>query len=273
MHTVSRTDEMIKCQLRRSAPGASRRNSAARALLTVLLATLWFAGASDTSAIAPSQPAQTAQSGAASSQKAVGWSASFDMPLPSGPISIRVLVQSPAETNTDLQIICLFRSGPSNKLSGSLTEINEKLKGLLDQIRQPNLFAGELGETLLIAPPSGSLGAKRLLLIGLGDSHTFTPQRMEFVGAAVYREAARLGVANPFFAPTILDGGVKNFSTGEVAAEFLTGFRRAARTDAILVNASATPRPVIESLTFLAGQAHALDTLAGLKSAVASKAP
>jgi hypothetical protein len=66
------------------------------------------------------------------------------------PVPARVVVQSPAETDTDLQIICLFQSDPSNTLRGSLTEANNKLNGLLDRIRKPDLFAGALGETILI---------------------------------------------------------------------------------------------------------------------------
>src|SRR5258708_12479624 len=68
------------------------------------------------------------------------------------PIPMRILVQSPADTEADLQIICLFRSDNSNTLHGSLIETNEKLKGLLDRIRKPSLFGGELGETLLLHP-------------------------------------------------------------------------------------------------------------------------
>ena len=78
-------------------------------------------------------------------------------------------------------MICLFRSSPVNTLRGSLSEMNEKLQGLLDRVRKPELFGGELGETLLIAPPKNSLGAKRLLVIGLGDSQTFSPERMQLV--------------------------------------------------------------------------------------------
>src|SRR5260370_14824064 len=89
-----------------------------------------------------------------------------------------LLVQSPADTEADLQIICLFRSDNSNTLHGSLIETNEKLKGLLDRIRKPSLFGGELGETLLLQP-TGSLTAKRVLMVSLGDSQTFTPERME----------------------------------------------------------------------------------------------
>ena len=124
------------------------------------------------------------------------------------PIPIQILVQSPAETDTDLQVICLFSSSPANTLHGSLVEANDRMRGLLDRVRSSSLFRGELGETLLLAPPRDSLGARKLLIIGLGDSETFSPQRMQLVGEIVYTEASRLGVAHPFFAPTILDGGV-----------------------------------------------------------------
>jgi hypothetical protein len=133
------------------------------------------------------------------------------------PIPIQVLAQSPAETETDLQVICLFRSSPVNTLHGSLLEVNEKLNGLLERIRKPELFRGELGETLLLAPQGDAMGARKLLIIGLGDSQDFSPQRMQLVGEILYAEAGRIGVTHPFFAPTVLDGGVSKFTTGEVA--------------------------------------------------------
>jgi hypothetical protein len=185
-------------------------------------------------------------------------------------IAIRVLVQSPAETDTEMQIICLFESVPDNALHGSLVETNEKLKGLLDKVRTPTSFRGELGETILIFPPAGSLAAKKLLIIGLGDSQTFTPQRMELVGSIAYNESNRLGVARPFFAPTILDGGVTKFATGQVAERFVTGFLRAAGTEKSLADAGASKGQVIQGLTFLAGAAHAADTQKAIDKAFAS---
>jgi hypothetical protein len=208
----------------------------------------------------PQAPAATAQSKPA------------EFPISGGPVLIRVLVQSPADTQTDLQIICLFRSDPSNTLHGSLAEINEKLGGLLDKIRTPSLFRGELGETIVLAPPSGTLAAKRLLVIGLGDSQTFAPDRMELVGSIAYRESFRLGSANPYFAPTILDGGVTKFATGEVAAEFVHGFLRAMRSHDVLLAAGAAPPKIIASLTFLAGAAHAADTQRAIEAALAAAA-
>jgi hypothetical protein len=184
-------------------------------------------------------------------------------------ITTQVLLQSPAGTDTELQIICLFESTPENTLHGSLAEVNEKLQGLLDQIRNRTLFRGEVGEALLIAPSTGSLPAKNLLIIGLGDSQTFTPQRMELVGSIAYRESSLLGVVHPYFAPTVLDGGVAKYTTGEISENFMTGFLRAARTEKILQGVGASRGKLVQDLTYLAGPAHATDTKQGIQRAIA----
>jgi hypothetical protein len=190
--------------------------------------------------------------------------------VPGAPIPMRILVQSPADTVTDLQAICLFQSSPVNTLHGSLIETNQKLHGLLDRIRQPDLFRGEFGETLLIAAPNPGAAARKLLTVGLGDSQTFTPARMQLIGEILYREASRLGVAHPFFAPTILDGGVAKFTTGDVAEQVVTGFLRAAATEKVLRDAKASATQPVTALTFLAGAAHAGDTRDGIEKAISA---
>jgi hypothetical protein len=187
----------------------------------------------------------------------------------SSSITTQVLLQSPAGTDTELQIICLFESTPENTLHGSLAEVNEKLQGVLDQIRNPALFRGELGETLLIAPSTGSLPAKNLLIVGLGDSQTFTPQRLELVGSIAYRESSLLGVVHPYFAPTVLEGGVARYTPGEISEKFMTGFLRAARTEKILQGVGASRGKLVQDLTYLAGPAHATDTKQGIQRALA----
>jgi hypothetical protein len=188
-------------------------------------------------------------------------------------IPVEVLVKGPADTQTELQAICLFRSDPSNTLQGSLIEMNGRLQGLLDFVRAVARFQGELGETLLIAPKSGSLTARRLLMVGLGDSGSFTPARMNIVGEIVFDEASRLGVKHPFFAPTVLDGGVSGFSTGDVAEQFMRGFLRAQSLEAELKARGASAGTSVERLTFLAGAAHAQDTEAGIQKAVEKGTP
>jgi hypothetical protein len=184
------------------------------------------------------------------------------------PIPIRILVQSPADTTTDLQVICLFGSAPENALHGSLVEADQKLNGLIGRVRKPELFRGDVGETLLITPPKGSLGARKLLIIGLGDSQTFSPERMQFVGEILYMESGRIGVSHPFFAPTILDGGVTKFATGEVAQQVISGFLRALATDKLLRSLNASASPSVSALTFLAGAKNVSSTREGIEKAI-----
>jgi hypothetical protein len=101
------------------------------------------------SVAAPARPVENqGQSGTAAAH-----AKPVEIEIRNGPVPIRVLAQSPADTAAELQVICLFQSDPSNTLHGSLTEIDERLKGLLGRLRTPALFRGELGETILIAPP------------------------------------------------------------------------------------------------------------------------
>jgi hypothetical protein len=148
--------------------------------------------------------------------------------------------------------------------------MNEKLKGLLERIRKPELFRGELGETLVLALPQDSLGAKRLLVIGLGDSQTFSPLRMQLVEEILYTEASRLGVTHPYFAPAILDGGVTTFTTGEAAEQVISGFLRAAATDKVFRDWNASASQPVAVLTFLAGPANASKTREGIEKAISA---
>jgi hypothetical protein len=202
-------------------------------------------------------------------QAVIGYGQTF-AGVPTLPVT--VLLQSPADTKTDLQIVCLFASLPGNTLHGSLIETNEKLHGLLDEIRRPGLFTGELGETLLLTPPEGTLSAKRVLLIGLGDPASFTPDRMVLVGKIALSEANRLGVAHPFFAPTILDGGVTRFTTGQVAEQVVRGFREALATDAVLRISHSVAPQAVQDVTYLAGPKFADDTRQGIARALGKPA-
>lgn len=187
-----------------------------------------------------------------------------------GSFPVELLVQSPAATKTELQVICLFHADPQTKLQGSLSEIDEKLGGLLSNIRKQNLFAGNLGETLLIAPKPNTIPARKLLLVGLGDIKSFSPEREQEVGFIVFEEAKRLAVAHPFFAPTVLDGGKSGMDTGAVADQFLRGFLRAKASEDALVRAGISSGKNPTALTFLAGAAHAADTKVGLARAESS---
>jgi hypothetical protein len=91
---------------------------------------------------------------------------------------------------------------------------------------------------------------------------------MQLVGKIVYREASDLRVAHPYFAPTVLDGGVTKFATGDVAREAIGGFLRAAATNQVLQDANATAGSKVTGLTFLAGAKNVSSTRDGIEKAI-----
>jgi hypothetical protein len=91
---------------------------------------------------------------------------------------------------------------------------------------------------------------------------------MQLVGQILYREAGNSGVAHPYFAPTILDGGVNKFTTGPIAEEVISGFLRAAATDKALKDANASASQPVTALTYLAGAANVNNTREGIEKAI-----
>jgi hypothetical protein len=187
-------------------------------------------------------------------------------------LSVPVVSQGPSDSDTDLLVFCLFRSSPMNKLSASLIETDDKLHGLLSEIRKPGLFNGDLGETIVLTPPLGSMKPRKVLIIGLGDSQTFTPSRMYLVGKIAFLEADRLGVAHPYFAASILDGGVTKFTTGEVATYVVGGFRDALALERTLHARGDAGPPAVADFTYLAGPKNVSSTRAGIAQ-VLTKGP
>jgi hypothetical protein len=183
-------------------------------------------------------------------------------------LPVPVLSQHPSESDTDLLVFCLFRSSPRNKLMASLVDTDSKLHGLLTEVRRPGLFNGELGETMVLAPAPGTMKPRKILIIGLGDSESFTPARMYLVGKIAFLEADRLGAAHPFFAASILDGGVTKFTTGEVATFVVAGFRDALALEQTLHARGHAGSPMVADFTYLAGPKNVSSTTAGIAQAM-----
>jgi hypothetical protein len=123
---------------------------------------------------------------------------------------------------------------------------------------------GMLGETLVITPPPGGLGARRLLLIGLGDSQDFAhgSRRRDSLCRG---QPSRRGPS--VLRPTILDGGVTRFTTG---GGCVTDCRRLPARRG-LPDEKAAAGQVVASLTYLAGASNVASTRAGIERAVAGR--
>jgi hypothetical protein len=96
---------------------------------------------------------------------------------------------------------------------------------------------------------------------------------MYLVGKIALREANRLGIAHPYFAPTILDGGVTTFSTADVAEQVVRGLRDALAAELLLRKESSAGPLAVDDFTFLAGTKHAADTQGGINRALGLSTP
>lgn len=193
-----------------------------------------------------------------------------------GGVEIEVVVQSPSAQETPLQIVCLFEytegdiynSPPAlPKALNGMVHVDEALKGLITDLRKTNRFEGKLLETLLIIPPSGSIAAKKLLLIGLGNRKEFKTDIMRLVGIVGMREALRLGVNSYSHASDIKDAGIDS-PTEEVAGNVIKGASEAFLTQSYLKERLASEPLTVTKLTLLSGPAYFEDSQKGIKKII-----
>ncbi|MDV7698816.1 peptidase M17 [Chryseobacterium soli] len=191
-------------------------------------------------------------------------------------VSMIGLVQGPSSADAQLQVACVFeytendihtpQALPAN-LNG-LVHLDEALKGELTKIRQSGQFKGHSLETILITPPAGSMSAKKLLLIGLGDRNAFSPELMASVGEVAAREAMRMGVTNFAFASDLKDAGIDS-PTALVAGNVVKGIVLASRFEIYLREHNLSNTKKLEKVYLLAGPSFFEVAGSGIKDAIA----
>jgi Cytosol aminopeptidase family, N-terminal domain len=122
----------------------------------------------------------------------------------------------PYAQQTDLQIIGVFK----HKLAGdtyisAMKDFDDKLSGLLSSLRNRGEFVGELGETVLFKPPTGSIVPARVLVIGLGPESDLSLDTLRWSAGWRWREAVRLKAKHVSFPPTIRDQGNNAIDVGQ----------------------------------------------------------
>lgn len=191
-------------------------------------------------------------------------------------ISMIGLVQGPSSADAQLQVACVFeytendihsaQALPAN-LNG-LVHLDEALKGEFTKIRQSGQFKGHSLETLLITPPAGSMSAKKLLLIGLGDRNNFISELMTSVGEVAAREAMRLGVTNFAFASDLKDAGIDS-PTALIAGNVVKGIVLANRFETYLKEHQLSHTKKLKKVYLLAGPSFFEVAGGGIQSAIA----
>lgn len=194
-------------------------------------------------------------------------------------IDVEVKVQSPSAQVTPLQIACVFEYTEGDitnppalpaQLNGML-HLDEALHGIITELRKNGKFSGHAFETLLITPPPGTIPAKQLLLIGLGNRNTFNATLMYTVGEIGMREALRLGVSSYSHASDLKDAGIDS-PTAEVAENVVKGAIDAYKTQLLLKDKKMSAFKPIAKLTLLSGPAFYGPSSEAIKKALATYA-
>src|SRR5580704_6708373 len=179
---------------------------------------------------------------------------SFDAPRG---LKVSVKVIGPYAEPADLQIICLFKHKPDGDIyRGAAKDTDEHLHGILSALRNRGEFVGELGETFLFTPPSGSIPAKRFMVIGLGEEKDLSLDSLRVVGRIAAREAVRLNARHVAWAPVIRDEGNTAIDVGEGDRAFVEQMLTAYYTDKLLQAQGLAPDFSIEELVSEAGPTY-----------------
>ena len=131
-------------------------------------------------------------------------------------IAFSVKMTGPYMQDSDLQIICAFKhKAAGDAYLGAMKDFDAKVGGLLSALRNREEFVGDLGESFLFIPPAGSIPARALLVIGLGDEAALSLDTLRVVGRIAAREAVRLKASRVAWAPVIRDQGNTMIDVGE----------------------------------------------------------
>lgn len=171
-------------------------------------------------------------------------------------------------------MVCYFRytAAGAGRMAGAPVELDKRLGGVIAALRGRGEFKGAELESLLLTPPAGSIKAKALLIVGLGDEDKLSLETAERVGGVALREAARLGVGRVGFAPLIRDQGNTRLGTGDVATAVTRGVLLAYDTERRLQKEGLAKSYTLDEWRVEAGPTYFDETVEGVRKAVAQAA-
>src|SRR5262245_20103871 len=185
-------------------------------------------------------------------------------------IAIKVRMEGPYTADVDLQVVCYFKytDAGANRTSGAPVELDKRLGGVINSLRSRGEFRGDYLETLVLTPRPGSIKAKALLLVGLGDEDQLSLDTLQQVGRAAQREAHLLHATKVGFAPLIRDQGNKTLDVGAVETSVVRGMLLAYDTDRRLQAEGLSDKYELAEWWVEAGPAYFDDTVGGVRQAV-----
>ena len=189
-------------------------------------------------------------------------------------LAVKVRMEGPYTADAPLQVVCYFKYSAegAKRMSGAPVELDKHLGGAIAALRERGEFVGDELETMLVVPKEGSIKAKALLLVGLGDEASLSVATMERVGKVALREAARLGVRRTAFAPLIRDQGNSSIAAGEIAQAVARGVILARDTESRLAKEGLGKGQSLDEWVMEAGPKYFDETVDGVRRSLDSAA-
>ncbi|MDQ1467044.1 MAG: leucyl aminopeptidase, partial [Actinomycetota bacterium] len=128
------------------------------------------------------------------------------------PVKFSLVSGSPATVRADLLVVPVFAE---RELGPGADEVDRAVGGGLREFMDETGFEGKPGETLAI-PTNGALGARAVILVGMGARDDLTTDGLRRAGAALARRASKVKSV----ATTLLDAAPESIER-RVAAQAL----------------------------------------------------
>ena len=106
-------------------------------------------------------------------------------------IKVGVSVRKAALDEYEGELLCVGQFAEAKTLDKTLKQLDAKLDGALEQVIKLGDFKGEAGTSALVYT-GGKIGAKRVLLVGLGDKKKATPDALRKAAAAAAKKAVAI---------------------------------------------------------------------------------
>lgn len=189
-------------------------------------------------------------------------------------LAIKVRMEGPYTADVPLQVVSYFKytEDGAKRMAGAPVELDKRLGGVINSLRARGDFPGASLETLLIKPKEGTIKAKSLLLIGVGDESQLSLDTMERVGETALRQAKELGATKVAFAPLLRDQGNSAFGVGAVETAVVRGMLLAYDTELRLQEEGLSKDYKLTDWSVEAGPAYFDETVSGVRAAVSQAA-
>jgi leucyl aminopeptidase len=134
-------------------------------------------------------------------------------------IKVEVSVRKVALDECKTDLLCVGQFADAKTLDKSLKQLDDKLDGALEQVLKLGDFKGEAGSCALVYT-GGKIGAKRALLVGLGDKKKAGLNALRNAAAAAAKKAVSIKAKKMAVALHLAFGGKQDLvRCGQVMAE------------------------------------------------------